>query len=353
MTDLSPDSSEAIHCSFCGKAKTQIKSLIAGPGVFICDECIELCNDILGQGEREARTAAYPATPSAIDSLVAAADAAIPGQQATKRTLAAALTEALMNISDPRGNPGGRAILVLGPAGSGKREIIAAMTRALGLPQLKIDIPLLFPNSPFVGSYDGTAAWHGGEGAILVDHLDALLDPERGESARQLQHALATVLDGAELRIFDRSDHRVNTARAVFIGVCDLPAQQKTHHLEAPAGLLGMGFIPGLTARFGTVVAFDPPDQAAYEAMLVQTGGLFEQYRDRLEGGGRAVEFAADAADPIATWAVRRNEGILGLLALMSRLCRVVILDPRLGLDEAATLDARWVMGTLPAADEE
>lgn len=227
----------------CGKSNSEVKKLIAGPGVFICDECIELCNDILGPEDREARASAYRATPAAIDSLIAAADRAIPGQQAAKRTLAAGLIAALLSTCDPQWDQGSRAILVLGPVGCGKRQALAEMIKALGLPHLKIDIPLLFPGSSLIGTYEPSNLY-GLDGFVLLDHLNAILDPVLAEAARQLQYALVTVLDSTELRIMDRSDHRVNTSKAIFIGVCDLAGEQQRGDFEGAEWLIGMGFLP-------------------------------------------------------------------------------------------------------------
>nr|WP_281358747.1 ClpX C4-type zinc finger protein [Aromatoleum evansii] len=333
-----------MYCSFCGKNQDEVRNLIAGPSVFICDECIELCNDIIGDG-LQAGTRESPGLLT-VDTLVARADNVIPGQRLAKRALAAALLEAVLTMRGPLGSQGGGTILVLGATGSGAREVILEMTKVLQLPRAIVDVPLLYSGATFVESYP-SSDFRGKDGAIVIDHVETLLVAERSEVARQLQHALVTMLDSRRLRVADDRVQHVDAKNAIIIGICELAGRDESKHVECDDLLTELGFIPTLAARFGIVVAFGAPDHDAYESMLLRSGGLFEQYQDSLEKSGRRIQFSPGCACTIATAAVRRNDGFLGLQTLMRQICQAIVCEMPLWREETTAIEPQWVSQVL------
>lgn len=351
MINTTPKNPEKIlYCSFCGKNQEEVRNLIAGPSVFICDECIELCNDVIRDGPPASRTPEALATLPTVDALVARADSAITGQQGAKRALAAAMLEAVLTMGAPLGSQGGRTILVVGPTGSGMREVILELTKALRLPHSIVDVPLLYSGATFVESHP-SSHFVGRDGAVVMDHMETLLVAARSEVARQLQHALVTMLDSRRLRVADEKLQLVDATKAIIIGICELPNQPDLQRVECGEYLIELGFIPTLAARLGTVIAFGAPDRDAYKSMLMRSGGLFEQYRDRLDKSGRYIQFSPECAGTIAAAAIQRNEGFLGLQTLMRQICQAIVSETPLGLDEVTTIEPQWVCRALQPDD--
>lgn len=350
INTTSKNPEKILYCSFCGKSQEEVRNLIAGPSVFICDECIELCNDIIRDGPSASRTPESLATLPTVDALVTCADSVIPGQQGPKRALAAAMLEAVLTLRGPLGSQGGRTILVVGPTGSGMREVTLKLTKALRFPHSIVDVPLLYSGATFVESHP-SSDFAGRDGAIVMDHMETLLVAARSEVARQLQHALVTMLDSRRLRVADEKIQLVDARKAIIIGICELPSQHDLKRVECGEHLIELGFIPTLAARLGTVVAFGAPDRDAYESMLTRSGGLFEQYQDSLYKSGRYIQFSPECAATIAAAAVRRDEGFLGHQTLMRQICQAIVSETPLGLDEVTTIEPQWVCRALQPDD--
>jgi len=347
VIDATPKCQEkSLYCSFCGKSQDEVRNLIAGPSVFICDECIGLCNDIIRDGPPASRTPKALATLPSADELVACATDVIPGQQGAKRALAAAMLEAVFTAGGFVGSQEGGTILVVGPIGCGMREVILELTKALRLPRSIVDLPLLYSGVTFVECYP-SSDFEGRDGAIVMDHMETLLVAARSEVARQLQHALVTMLDSRRLRVADEKLQLVDARKAIIIGICELPSQHDLKRVECGEHMIELGFIPTLAARFGTVIAFGAPDRDAYKSMLIKSGGLFELCKDNLDRSGRHIQFSAECAGTIAAAAVRRSEGFLGLQALMRQICQAIVSEMPFGLEGITTIESRWVRRAL------
>jgi ATP-dependent Clp protease ATP-binding subunit ClpX len=182
--------------------------------VFICNECVELCNDIVR--EELSSELVKKRTPQ---QLLMAADQSIPGQSEAKRLLAAAIKEHYSRshflVSNKLSS-----VFVVGPTGSGRNELIKAMANTLDAPLAVIDVPLLFAGSPFKAKYE-FAGFNEKPGIVLLNRIDAAaMRGSDKEAARLVQGSLISILDGAIVYVVGENNSPViDTSRVLFIAV--------------------------------------------------------------------------------------------------------------------------------------
>lgn len=307
-----------LRCNFCGKHQREVYKLIAGPAVYICDECVQLCTQTLG--------AAPPARgPTPIDpaALLAALDARVVGQRAAKRALAAALVRSrLLEPAElaPR-------VLLVGPCGCGKSELGAALVANAGVPAFHADASAL-TETGYVGD-DLEALVFGvlraaerdaelaGRGVLFLDGLEKIKAQRplgvtvRDIGGAQVQLELARLLDGGVLALPPVGGARhpsqakipVDTRRMTIVAALraegwEVPTGERALRSElARAGLLG-----SLVARFSRVVAMPALDAAELERVGALLGA---------EGSIRELAAAAAKA-PDGAWSLRAELARLG-----------------------------------------
>ena len=377
------DEKGQLKCSFCGKNQDQVRKLVAGPGVYICDECIELCNEIIEEEfseDIEVELKDVP-KPKAIRDIL---DQYVIGQDEAKKTLSVAVYNHYKRINRPEKKSedvelAKSNILMLGPTGSGKTLLAQSLARILNVPFAIADATTL-TEAGYVGEdvenillkliqaadYDVEKAERG---IIYIDEIDKISrkteNPSitRDVSGEGVQQALLKILEGTTASVPPQGGRKhphqdliqINTANILFIcgGAFDgiekviearLGHKQlgfgaevhsksrrnvgETLRKVLPEDLLKSGLIPEFIGRLPVVVTLEQLDEKALVRILTEPkNALVKQFQKLMEIDGVALSFDDEALLQIAKEALKRKTGARGLRAIIEGIMRNVMYE--------------------------
>ena len=403
MPDNTGSSDKPLYCSFCGKSQHETRKLIAGPSVYICDECIDLCNEIIRdevQGEAPGTPSSELPIPSEIAAIL---DQYVIGQQKAKRTLAVAVYNHYKRLRHKGDKDDVELtksnILLVGPTGSGKTLLAQTLARLLNVPFVMADATTL-TEAGYVGedvesiiqkllaacNYEIDKAQ---TGIVYIDEIDKISrkadNPSitRDVSGEGVQQALLKLIEGTVASIPPQGGRKhphqdfvqVDTTNILFIcggafdgmdkvirdrsersgigfgaqvkGASDRSLSELFQDIE-PDDLIKFGLIPELVGRLPVLATLDELDEATLVRILTEPkNALVKQYQKLFSMEGVELDIRPAALKAIARQALKRKAGARGLRSILEHALIDIMYElPGLKNVEKVVIDENVIEGT-------